>query len=98
MNTMLTPGADPKTTSIAFRCLWEVFMSYTHLVGSTRITTIFFDIAVSARDYFRPTLEDMCRSTTHRLRLALIVITHVVANIIRDVLFPDDTKPPLWWG
>ena len=62
-------------------------MCYAHVVDGTWLTPIWFNLDASARGDFRPTMEDACRATACSLRLAPPVITHWVANMVREVRF-----------
>ena len=54
-------------------------MHYARVVGDTLVAAV--------RDDFRPTLDDVYRSTARRTGLALTVITHGVAEMVREVHF-----------
>ena len=58
---------------------------FTHIVDPNRPAPIWLELAAANRDDFCPTLEDACRATVQRLRLALPVITHEVDDMVREV-------------
>ena len=62
-------------------------MQYKHVVDATRLAPIWFNLAVTARDCFCPTLEYACQSTARHLSLTPPVITHGVADMVREVRF-----------
>ena len=57
------------------------------MVYATWIAPICSKLAASERYDFRLTLEDLCRATELRLRLAPPVTTHGVAGMVREELF-----------
>ena len=87
MTTAHTPGTAPKTPAVTFWCRWEVLMRYSHVVDAKHISPIWFDIDVSALYNFRSTLEDTCSPTSRRLGLATPIITHRVAEMVREASF-----------
>ena len=50
------PGAKPKTFGVTFCQQWYLHIRYEHVVGATRLTSIWFELAASAQDGFYPTL------------------------------------------
>ena len=62
-------------------------MRYAHVVYTTRLAPILFDLIESARDNFLPTLEYACRATAHSLALAPPILTNGVDDMVREVRF-----------
>ena len=87
MTVMRTPGATPKMPKVTLRRRWDVLMCYVHMVDVTWLFPVYFELSVAAQDDFRPTLEEAYRSTECCLELALPVITHKEANIVREFHF-----------
>ena len=83
MTVARNPGAATKTPAVTFRRHWEVLMRYTHVVDANRLTPIWIELVTVARGDFISTLEDAYRATARRL--APPVITHGVADMVREV-------------
>ena len=62
-------------------------MCYAHVVDNTWLVSIWFDLALSTRDNFHPTLEDACRAIARRISLSPSVITNGVDKMVRGVRF-----------
>ena len=62
-------------------------MCYAHVVDNNWLPPIWSELAVYVRDDFRTTLEGACRAIARLLHLALLVITHGLADMVREVCF-----------